>query len=443
MPTDLLLLNSSQKGFYVPNKSTNDHSRENLEASKIPNPRNSKKIQTDEIPPKLRSNQIPNTEDDNWHFPLKKKMEVDNLGSKEDKSGSNDDDNDYFNQEQFLNSDKGDSSMRPLTNVLPKKDSGVSQINMEAALQKPKKPGDNTEANSKNLMFCDEDPNFIRQFSPRPRSGDSNKEPQSPIDIEIDSDPSPKFDPKIPLEELSTGSKFNYQPQISNATQEGRPYSGIRNFHPTNDALNLRKKALGIDTPKYRPGENLSFSSKASQRNSNFAVMCENTSRYEVSNASSFIYRGTDEEKSRVIKRIKKQNHGVQQAIGEFDCYIGDLVQKLRKDKERAKIMHVEGGNFEETSDYIQSLREMRRKFLQKNIVEKRARDDTMLDRVHSVLGSGNPHNIGMDKKSIRSFNRASSARPMGYKRSITLESPGVSPKNTQSQFTSNVSNRS
>jgi hypothetical protein len=314
---------------------------------------------------------------------------------------------------------------------------------MEAAMQKPKKSVDNTETKGKNLMFCDEDPNLVRQSSPRPRSGDSNKEPESPIDIEIDSDPSPKSDPKIPLGDLSTGSKFNWQPQISNGTQEGRRYSGIRNFHPTNDALNLRKKALGIDTPIYLPGENLSFSSMASQRNSNFAVMCENTSRYDVSNASSFIYRGTDEEKNRVIKRIKKQNHGVQQAIEEFDRYIGDLAHKLRKDQERAKIMHVEGGNFEEKSDYIHSLREIRQKFRQKNIVEKRARDHTVLDRVNSVLGSGNPHSIGMDKKGIRGFNRASSARSIGYKRSITVEAPIGSFRNIKNSLPYNISDRS
>lgn len=171
--------------------------------------------------------------------------------------------------------------------------------------------------------------------------------------------------------------------------------------------------------------------------------MCENTSRYDVSNASGFIYRGTDEEKSRVIKRIKKQNHGVQQAIEEFDRYIGDLADKLRKDQERAKIMHVEGGNFEETSDYIHSLREIRQKFRQKNIVEKRARDHTVLDRVNSVLGSGNPHSIGMDKKSIGGFNRASSARSIGYKRSITVEAPIGSFRNIKNSLPYNISDRS
>jgi hypothetical protein len=209
MPTDLLLPNSFQRGFDVRNKSTKDHSRENLEASKIQNPRNSKKIQPDEITPTVKSSRVSKIEDDNWDFPIKKKMEDDNLGFKEDESRSDDDDNDLFNQEQFLNSDKGNSSMRPLTDVLPKKESGVAHNNMQAAMQKPKKSVDNTEINGKNLMFCDEDPNFIRQSSPRPRSGDTNKEPESPIDIEIDSDPSPESDPKIPLGDLSTGSKFN------------------------------------------------------------------------------------------------------------------------------------------------------------------------------------------------------------------------------------------
>jgi hypothetical protein len=76
MPTDLLLPNSFQRGFDVRNKSTKDHSRENLEASKIQNPRNSKKIQPDEITPTVRSSRVSNTEDDNWDFPIKKKWKM-------------------------------------------------------------------------------------------------------------------------------------------------------------------------------------------------------------------------------------------------------------------------------------------------------------------------------------------------------------------------------
>lgn len=105
--------------------------------------------------------------------------------------------------------------------------------------------------------------------------------------------------------------------------------------------------------------------------------------------------------------------------------------------------MHVEGRNFQETSDFIQSLREVRRKFHKKNIVEKRARDDTLLDRVHSVLGSGNGHNVLMDKKSIRSLNRQSSNRSIGYRRSISVESGGGSTRTINSQFPGNLSNRS